>query len=134
MDHLWAEDDNWVPRVLAGVMLNLELLEEVGKEPSSQQISELARRIQEPYARFVGEDTGSLINLFHTLFDRALPEQSAAGKQLIWQGTAALGFLLEKPARDLRLMRPSAESYFRSVVDWADEQWAKGLPHGGVEE
>jgi hypothetical protein len=123
VDELWAED-SWVPSVLAGIMLKTTITRAAGPEPSFEDVSRLARRIQDPYERLVGAGTTTLINLFHTVFDRALTDQEIVGRPLIVHAPAAVGLLLDAdPMRELAAMRWEALGYLTRVAPWCEAHW-----------
>jgi hypothetical protein len=119
---LWHDDDWQVPAVVAALVLQLLLLAEDGSEPPSQEISQLARRIQDPFLGLTGGDTTLLINLFHTVLVQALPEQDMAGKELIYYATAAAGLLLGDAPTELAQLRPTVHEYWVSVVPEIEEE------------
>lgn len=118
---LWREE-SWMPGILAGIVLKLQIIREAGPEPSSEDISRLARRIQDPYQRLTGGDTASLIHVLHTVFDRA--PQGGVGKELIPNGSAVVGLLLSNATR-LQELRPEARDYLESVRSQCELVWAR---------
>jgi hypothetical protein len=121
IDRLWDED--WrLHTVLTGIVLEFLVLEKAGPAPSSQDISQLARRIQNPFLRLCGGEVTLLINVIHTVFDRALPDQFAEPGELLLYASAAAGLLLEEPAAELPVLRPKIYEFWASTVPSLEEE------------
>jgi hypothetical protein len=98
-------------------LMRHHVFELLGREPTVDDLQDLARKIYVRFARGGRADARLLENTPRTFFDVAPKGEEVAGGMLVVAGAAALGAMLDDPARQLEAMKPHLAAWWLRNLD-----------------